>query len=339
MFTVLGGFCLLLGLVSPTAVRANLEEGSQMNASARQILRLFQKTDVVFVGEIHWVTEQKELIHALLEENAKTHTFDTWATESVFAEDQEKLDTYFKNGNENFFSEMAHKMGWFKSLPIINIYRQLFDNQSVRVCAIDIPATSIDGVKISPEKRREILEARFKSFPKDIQELILKISGKSQDELIKSGDFYDREYMMAKTIQRCLKSGHKVLVHTGLSHTASQITDFLKESSSGNWWWTTQWLNELDPQIRFLVVHNTINVSTDDAETVAYQTYFQSSGAKNPFLIPSGKLPDNVKQAEISFDDGLKKSIQDWSQADFLVIGPQGHEDKKLSLPLPFRSQ
>lgn len=304
-----------------------------MTPAARQVLELFNKTNVVFLGEKHWVAEDKDLLAKILTENEKSHTFDTWATESVFADDQSQVDAYIRDGDPAFFTKMARKMGWFKSRPIRKIYRELHENKSVKVCAIDVPEDWVNGVKLNREERRELFKTRFLQLPKTVQAIMLRLFGDSQEKLFESDSTADREYLLAESILRCIKSGHKILVHTGQAHTASVENHFLRQYEHPDWWWTTQWLKLLDPEVKFLVVHNSIETSSDDVKAKTYQDYFASVGAKAPFLIQSSDLPQTVKDKEVSYDEGEKKNTEDWSQADYWTIGPLGHVDPKLKPP------
>lgn len=287
-----------------------------MAPAARQVLELFKAHDVVMLGEIHHVHEQRSLLTAIARENGASRAFDVLATEALWNHEQPKLDRYLQTGDEK---EIFLEEGWFNSVNIREAFRQLRANRDA-VCAVDIDFYGPDHPKRGAE-----LKERFLSFPPAVQALILKHAGvKNLAELLRSQTFFDREYLMAVAIDRCLKAGRKVLVHLGSDHISSQDPVFQKQVAAEPWD-TSQWLSFLSPGARFVTVKNMIDVPEDlDDSGKAMAALYRAKKAPAPFLMPARDLPAGIRK--LMTDEG----IETWRRQDYVIIGAAGTPEKKV---------
>ena len=290
---------------------------ADMAPAARQVLELFKTNDVVILGEIHHVHEQRSLLTRIAEENGKARAFDALATEALWHQEQPKLDRYLLTGDEK---EIFLDEGWFNSVNIREAFRQLRANKD-KVCAVDVDFYWPNNPKRGPE-----LKERFLSFPPDVQKLILKHAGvKDLAGLLKSETFFDREYLMGSMIAACLKANRKVLVHLGSDHISSQDRVFHKQAENEAWD-ATQWVSHiLGRSVRWVAVKNMIDVPEDlDGAGKALVALYKASGKSAPFLLPSKDLPANIKK--LMTVDG----IEGWRRTDLMIIGPAGTQEKKV---------
>jgi hypothetical protein len=287
-----------------------------MAPAARQVLSLFRSNDVVMLGEIHHVHEQRALLTAIAAENGRARVFDALATEALWTVDQPKLDHYLATGEEK---EVFLEEGWFNSVNIREAFRQFRANRD-KVCAVDIDFYGPDHPKRGAE-----LKERFLSFPRAVQARILKHAGvKNLAELLRSQTFFDREYLMAVAIDRCLKAGRKVLVHLGSDHISSQDPVFQKQTADQPWD-TTQWLSFLSPEARFVTVKNMIDVPEDlDGAGKAMTALYRAKKAPAPFLMQASELPAAIKK--LMTEDGIEL----WRRQEYVIVGPAGTLEKKV---------
>lgn len=313
MRTVLGSLLLTVLVSFSSAFAAPVD----MAPAARQVLELFKTNDVVMLGEIHHVHEQRSLLTRIAEENGKARAFDALATEALWHQEQPKLDKYLASGDEK---EIFLDEGWFNSVNIREAFRQLRANKD-KVCAVDVDFYWPNNPKRGPE-----LKERFLSFPPDVQKLILKHAGvKDLAGLLKSETFFDREYLMGSMIAACLRANRKVLVHLGSDHISSQDPVFHKQAENEPWD-STQWVSHiLGRGVRWVAVKNMIDVPEDlDAAGKALVALYKASGKSAPFLMPSKDLPANIKKLMTA--DG----IEGWRRADYMILGPAGTLEKKV---------
>lgn len=307
-------FLWLLSVVAsfPSAFAAPVS----MAPVAQQVLELFKTNDVVVLGEIHHVHEQRSLLTRLAEENGKLRAFDALATEALWTVDQEKLDRYLTTGDEK---EIFLDEGWFNSVNVREAFRELRANKE-KVCAVDVDFYGPDHPKRAAE-----LKERFLSFPAEVQKLILRHAGvKNLAELLKSGTYFDREYLMAVAIDTCVRSHRKVLVHLGSDHVTSPDPLFRRQVAKEPWD-TMQWLSFLRPELRYVTVKNMIDVAEDlDDAGKGLVAFYRAKAAANPFLISSKELPASVKK--LMTEDGTEL----WRRGDYVIVGPAGTAEKKV---------
>lgn len=290
----------------PAATPAN------MAPAAQQILDLFRAHDVVFLGEIHGVHEQRALFAEIAKASAGV---DAIATEAVWTSEQSVLDNFLATGDEKnlFFDE-----GWFNSFNIRSAFRALRANRTP-VCAIDIDFYGPDKM----EKRRPELAARLKAMPADVLKLILKQQGRTVAQLVKAGDPVERDYLMGVAIDACLKAHRKVLVHAGMDHTTSLDPVYRKKVINEEWD-AAQWLSYINPQAKYAVVHNVIDVIADlDPAGKAFTEYYRQKKAAAPFLLNTAEVPAGIKKLM------TKDGVETWRRRDFVVVGPAGSVDLK----------
>lgn len=301
---------ILLGILLSSAVSAAPVD---LGPVAQQIQELFKTKDVVVLGEIHHIHEQRALLTALASASAP---FTAIATEAVWKIDQPVLDRFISNGDEKeFFIEE----GWLNSINIREAFRKI-RAASIDVCAVDIDFYGPNKMK----ERRVELRERFKAMPKEVLILLQKQNGKTAEQLIKAGDPIERDYLMAVEIDACLKKHRKVLVHLGQYHATSQDPVYQKQTK-GSPWDTMQWLAYLNSSASFSVVYNMMNTPEDlDAAGKALVAHYKASGRKAPFLLSSTELPAKIKK--LMTEDGQEH----WRRSDYVIVGPLGTLEKKV---------
>jgi|GEM_PF-3789063 len=288
-----------------------------MAPAARQLLDLFKTNDVVVLGEVHHVHEQRSLLTAIAKENGTRRAFDAFATEAVWTSDQAVLDRYLSSGDEK---ELFIEEGWLNSVNIREAFRAFYANRE-KICAVDADFYGPN----KKEKRTAELKQRLASFPDNVRKILVKQSGKSVEQMVKDGDPVERDYMMSLAISACLKAHRKVLVHLGAYHTTSLDPVYLKQTEKGAEWDATQWITYLQPGTRYTVVHNVIDLPADlDAAGKAMVALYKAKGATAPFLMPSKELPANIKK--LMTDEGTET----WRRSDYVIVGPFGTEEKKV---------
>lgn len=309
-FVFLGLFFFVLSPASSFAGSVD------MRPAAKAVLELFKTNDVVVLGEIHHVHEQRSLLTRIAEENGKLRAFDALATEALWTVDQEKLDRYLATGDEK---EIFLEEGWFNSVNIREAFRQLRANKD-KVCTVDIDFYTPDN----PKRVAEFKE-RWASFPEAVRKLILRQEkAKSVEELLKNETLMDREYLMGVAIGGCLKAHRKVLVHLGSDHVSSLDPVYLKQAAAQPWD-TVQWLAYSNPGVKFAAVKNMIDVADDlDDAGKALVAFYKAKGAANPVMLASKDLPANIKKLMTS--DG----IEAWRRSDYVIVGPAGTAEKKV---------
>lgn len=306
-------FVLAVFLLTFTSANA----APDMAPAARQVLELFKTNDIVVLGEIHHVHEQRSLLTAIARENGKARSFDALATEAVWTTDQPVLDRYMSSGDEKeFFLEE----GWLNSVNIREAFRAFYANRE-RICAVDADFYGPD----KKEKRAVELKQRLASFPEAVRKILMKQSGKSVEQMIRDGEPVERDYLMSLAIATCLKAHRKVLVHLGAYHTTSLDPVYQKQTEKTAEWDATQWISYLQPGTRYTVVHNVIDLPADlDAAGKAMVAFYKAKGAVAPFLLPSKDLPLSIKKLM------TEEGTESWRRSDYVIVGPFGTSEKKV---------
>lgn len=268
------------------------------------LIHLFHQADVIYLGENHTTDLHRKFMPEILKTLVEAGVISAFATEAVFADQQDVFDRYLKDPRAEagspeelaYFLEIGREMSWLDSPDIREQFRTLRElklkhGSAFKICGVDVP-TELDQ---TPERRAQ-MHSRLQALSPEAQQILQNLSGQSLEALVESGQLWDREVHMGKAAADCMEGQSRMLVQVGAFHAWSVQNSF--ERGQG-WWAMTQWHNHWSSEpVRLLtVVQGTTHERTSsyfwDQAMRAAEAYFQS---EDFVFIDSRNFPSELKK-------------------------------------------